>query len=175
MANSTIESKKASFKPSNNYSFRLKKAQVDDLKKIFSLYDEKADGYIKITDVGSALRTANCLISELEISELRKELDPDNRGKIDLGTFFIVAARKLRDNAPNEKVSAAVRKIHTQTSLSGGEAGMIPVSVIASALQVRGGEPVDEEVLNKFLRYLPTNDTQQAEISKVIDLLLSNP
>ena len=168
--------KKNAFSPSSNFAFRLKKVQVENLKRIFGLFDEKADGYMKRSDLGNALRTANCLVSEVEIADLLEEVDPDNKGRLDLGSFFIVAARKLRDNTPNKKITEAVRKLCMQTSFTGGDSNssLIPVSVLSSIAQVRGGEPVDEEIMNKFLRYLPTNDTQQAEFTKVIELLLSD-
>lgn len=53
------------------------------------------------------LRSIGLIITESDIVKIEKEADPEKRGEFELGSFFVIAARRFRDH---ETVEGAARK-----------------------------------------------------------------
>lgn len=62
-----------------------------EYKDVFTLFDRDAEGNIKTTDVGTALRALGRNPSEAELQKLIREIDPEGNGKIDFSDFLAIS------------------------------------------------------------------------------------
>mmetsp|Transcript_10073 Transcript_10073/g.9027 ORF Transcript_10073/g.9027 Transcript_10073/m.9027 type:complete len:220 (+) Transcript_10073:16-675(+) len=146
------------FKPSKNYSYRLSKHQLVEIKEIFDALDDDYDGIISIDLLNDALRASGVLISNKELenltAEVITELDPYRTSstdslKLDLSTFMMYVTKKLRDTSSLEKMTAAAfAKLYISIDSDGSE---IPLTNLRSVLSSYGGELLTEEEMDTIV------------------------
>lgn len=118
---------------------------------VFDAYDDNSDGIIDIQYLGTALRASGLIITEKDIVEIGKEADPEDRGEIDLGKFFVIAARRFRDLKPIESCARkAFGKISKSNMVSGHDD--IPLAALRNMLLSRGGEQFVESEVEEFMK-----------------------
>lgn len=118
---------------------------------VFDAYDDNCDGIIDIQYLGVVLRASGLILTEKDITDISKEADPEDRGEIDLGKFFVVAARRFRDWKPIEQ---SARKAYLKISKSNMVSGQddIPLAALRSMLISRGGEQFVEAEVEDFMK-----------------------
>ena len=63
-------------------SEKLTKEKENKLKSIFYLVDQDKDNQIDINEVGVTLRALGIYLSQDDILQITKEIDPSNTGKV---------------------------------------------------------------------------------------------
>jgi hypothetical protein len=67
------------------------------------------------------LRAIGLIMTDADIVNLEKDVDPENRGEFELGSFFVTAARRFRDQ---DSVESAAKKAFSKMSKSTLISGM---------------------------------------------------
>ena len=118
---------------------------------VFDAFDDNSDGIIDIEYLGIVLRASGLIITEKDIVDIGKEADPEDRGEIDLGKFFVVAARHFRDlKAVESCARKAFGKISKSNMVSGHDD--IPLAALRNMLISRGGEQFVESEVEEFMK-----------------------
>lgn len=118
---------------------------------VFDAFDDNCDGIIDIQHLGIVLRASGLIITEKDIVDISKEADPEDRGEVDLGKFFVVAARHFRDWKPVESCARkAFGKISKSNMVSGHDD--IPLAALRNMLLSRGGEQFVESEVEDFMK-----------------------
>lgn len=89
----------------------LSEEQISSIKESFSLFDKDGDGIIDINLLGVLVRSLNQYPTELEIEEMKREVDPESTSKIDFPEFLSLMARKIKDIDPEEELLEAFKVI----------------------------------------------------------------
>lgn len=90
-------------------------------------------------------------MTEKDIVDISKDADPEDRGEIDLGKFFVITARHYRDlKAIEASAKKAFQKISKSNMVSGQDD--IPIAALRSMLISRGGEPFIEPEVEEFMK-----------------------
>ena len=166
------------FSPSANFNFRLTKQQIFKLKQVFDAYDDDCDGVIGMEFLGSAMRASGLLISDQEISDVKKALELEGVvSSIELGRFFILMATKFRDAGDMEKtVATAFRSIYNDPD--DPLTKDIPLKVLRLKFSASGGEPFSEEQMDAWLRDIPpsllSTDGNKADFDGLINWVLQD-
>ena len=97
------------------------------------------------------MRASGLILTDKDIADTTRDADPEDRGEIDLGKFFVIVARRFRDWKP---IEAAARKAFTKISKSNMVSGVddIPLHALRNVLTSRGGEPFAELELEEFMK-----------------------
>jgi hypothetical protein len=115
--------------------------------------------------LGIVLRASGLIITEKDIVHISKEADPEDRGEIDLGKFFVIAARHFRDLKPIESCARkAFGKISKSNMVSGHDD--IPLAALRNMLISRGGEQFVESEVEEFMKdVLAIADRKRSTVS----------
>ena len=118
---------------------------------VFDAFDDNCDGIIDIQHLGVILRACGLILTEKDVADISKDADPDDRGDLDLGKFFVIAARHHRDlKAIETSARKAFHKISKSNMVSGQDD--IPIAALRSMLISRGGEPFIEPEVEEFMK-----------------------
>lgn len=118
---------------------------------VFDAFDDNCDGIIDVQYLGIVLRASGLILTEKDIMDITKEADPEDRGEIDLGKFFVIAARRFRDWKPTEQSARkAFYKISKSNMVSGHDD--IPLAALRSMLISKGGEQFVESEVEDFMK-----------------------
>jgi hypothetical protein len=137
------------FTPSKNYDFRFSREKLFEIKRgrisiferlyvdidkrilkltfpfiilnlVFDAYDDGFDGVVSISHLEIMLRAVGLILTGRDIAKMKKEIDVVNRGAFELGAFFVIAARKFRDERTvDAEAKKAFLKISKNTLISG--------------------------------------------------------
>lgn len=92
-----------------------------NLNSVFDTYDDDFDGIVGIQHFRTMLRAIGLIMTDGDIVNLEKDVDPENRGEFELGSFFVTAARRFRDQ---DSVESAAKKAFSKMSKSNLISGM---------------------------------------------------
>ncbi|KAF4634399.1 hypothetical protein G7Y89_g3712 [Cudoniella acicularis] len=81
--------------------------QVNEFKRVFSLFDQNNDGDITAKELGDVMRSLGQSPSESELQDIVDEGDIDKDGTIDFTEFLLMMASKSKDVDPEEELRAA--------------------------------------------------------------------
>ena len=79
-------------------SEKLTKEKENKLKSIFYLVDQDKDNQIDINEVGVTLRALGIYLSQDDILQITKEIDPSNTGKVNYEKLKEVYINRLSTN-----------------------------------------------------------------------------
>eukprot|EP00877_Chromochloris_zofingiensis_P009087 jgi/Chrzof1/4431/Cz14g12250.t1 len=74
----------------------LTEAQIAECKEAFALFDKDNDGCITTPELGTVMRALGKNPTEAQVKSIAKEVDPDNRGTINLQEFLGVMSRDIK-------------------------------------------------------------------------------
>ena len=167
------------FKPSKNYSYRMTKQQIFKMKQVFDVFDDDYDGVIDLKYLGTAMRAVGVLISNDDLEATIKELAGEGlTSTIEMSRFFILVATKLRDAGDAEKkTKAAWKGIYTDPN--DPLMKRIPLKALRTKLSSSGGEPIEDDMLDLFMRkavkpeYL-SPDGSSAEFDPLVEWIMAD-
>jgi hypothetical protein len=88
---------------------------------VFDIYDDDFDGVVGIKYLGTMLRAIGLIMTDADIVNIEKDADPEKRGEVELGYFFVIAARRFRDQ---DSIELAAKKAFSKMSKSTLISGM---------------------------------------------------
>lgn len=141
---------------------------------VFDVLDDDYDGEIATYHLGTAMRTLGLFPTEAEVSDLTKEIDPQNTGKIEMGDFFVHMARKLRDSGDVEQSAKnAFKKISSHSHSNHGDnaspasqnSRTINLQSLINSLTDEAGEPLSGTEVDTFIQSIPKEAFAQGNIN----------
>ncbi|KII85394.1 hypothetical protein PLICRDRAFT_31633 [Plicaturopsis crispa FD-325 SS-3] len=88
---------------------QLSRAQSEEFKEAFSLFDKDGDGTITTKELGTVMRSLGQNPTEAELQDMINEVDADGNGTIDFPEFLTMMARKMRDTDSEEEIKEAFK------------------------------------------------------------------
>ena len=119
---------------------QLSKEKENKLKDIFYLVDQDKDNKIDTNEVGVTLRALGIYLSQEDISQITKEIDPSGCGKITYEQFKDLYITKL---STNKKVNDLVKAFK---SFDKENKGVINLNELKHGLTVLGEPLSDYEI-----------------------------
>lgn len=121
-------------------SEQLPKEKENKLKDIFYLVDQDKDNKIDTNEVGVTLRALGIYLSQEDISQITKEIDPSGCGKVTFEQFKDLYIKKL---STNKKVNDLVKAFK---SFDKENKGVINLNELKHGLTVLGEPLSDYEI-----------------------------
>lgn len=125
-------------------SEKFTKEKENKLKSIFYLVDQDKDDQIDINEVGVTLRALGIYLSQKDILQIIKEIDPSNTGKVNYEKFKEVYINRL---STNKSVNDLVKAFK---SFDKNNTGTININDLKHGLMVLG-EPLSENEFKLLL------------------------
>ena len=119
---------------------QLSKEKENKLKDIFYLVDQNKDNKIDTNEVGVTLRALGIYLSQEDISQITKEIDPSGCGKVTYEQFKDLYITKL---STNKKVNDLVKAFK---SFDKENKGVINLNELKHGLTVLGEPLSDYEI-----------------------------
>ena len=119
---------------------QLSKEKENKLKDIFYLVDQDKDNKIDTNEVGVTLRALGIYLSQEDISQITKEIDPSGCGKVTYEQFKDLYITKL---STNKKVNDLVKAFK---SIDKENKGVINLNELKHGLTVLGEPLSDYEI-----------------------------
>ena len=119
---------------------QLSKEKENKLKDIFYLVDQDKDNKIDTNEVGVTLRALGIYLSQEDISQITKEIDPSGCGKVTYEQFKDLYITKL---STNQKVNDLVKAFK---SFDKENKGVINLNELKHGLTVLGEPLSDYEI-----------------------------
>ena len=119
---------------------QLSKEKENKLKDIFYLVDQDKDNKIDTNEVGVTLRALGIYLSQEDISQITKEIDPSGCGKVTYEQFKDLYITKL---STNKKVNDLVKAFK---SFDKENKGVINLNELKHGLTVLGEPLSDYEI-----------------------------
>ena len=121
-------------------SEQLPKEKENKLNDIFYLVDQDKDNKIDTNEVGVTLRALGIYLSQEDISQITKEIDPSGCGKVTYEQFKDLYIKKL---STNKKVNDLVKAFK---SFDKENKGVINLNELKHGLTVLGEPLSDYEI-----------------------------
>lgn len=150
-------------------AYELSKAQQDDIKTAFNLFDTDGSGTIEIKELKVALRALGfepkkeeikALINSLENPELGKEVNDNNENQntIDFNEFLQIMRIKMSERESPEEIEAAY-KMFMEYDVE--EAGGITFESLRRVADMIEEEIDDEEIYDMIREAKGTNKKEE--------------
>jgi len=82
---------------------QLRAEEKEKFSKLFSRFDEDADGEVTIEELGTAMRTLYHPKTEAELRDLMEKADADENDSVDLAEFLGAMAKRMKKNKKNNR------------------------------------------------------------------------
>lgn len=67
---------------------------VEDMKKVFKLFDENGNGYVELTDLKRIAKELSENMDDMELKEMIERADTDGDGKVSFDDFYEIMTKK---------------------------------------------------------------------------------
>lgn len=123
---------------------QLSPAQMDECRRLFTLFDANNDGHISSKELGSALRGLGINISEAGVRSLVSDTDRNQNGQLEFSEFCELYQKSLKDALTEEKL------ISTLAAFDRNNTGSLDIAEIRHILTTEGEPLSDAEVEDIF-------------------------
>lgn len=124
---------------------QLSPAQMDECRRLFTLFDANNDGHISSKELGSALRGLGISISEDGIRTLVLDVDRSKNGQLEFSEFCELYQHSLKDALTEEKL------INTLAAFDRNNTGNLDIAEIRHILTTEG-EPLSDAEVEEIFR-----------------------
>lgn len=122
----------------------LTKAQVDEFKEIFNLFDTESKGVITIRQLGTINRCFGINPTEPDLQDTINEVDLDGNGELDFDEFLSLMCRKGKDTDIEQELIQAFGHI------DGNENGKISKNELYAFMSK--DQAITEEEVSEMVR-----------------------
>ena len=123
---------------------QLSPAQMDECRRLFTLFDANNDGHISSRELGSALRGLGINISEAGVRNIVSDTDRSHNGQLEFSEFCELYQKSLKDALTEEKL------ISTLAAFDRNNTGSLDIAEIRHILTTEGEPLSDAEVEDIF-------------------------
>lgn len=123
----------------------LTKEQLDECRKLFTIFDVNGDNKISSRELGAALRGLRINISEAEVRELISQVDANQNGSLEFAEFCKLYADHLGNMLNLEKLMS------TLAAFDKNATGSVDPQELKQILSTQG-EPLQESEIDEVFR-----------------------
>ena len=62
--------------------------EIAEFSEAFKFFDKDGDGLIQTMELDMVIRSLNINLTDTELNKIKKDIDPDNTGQVDLPEFL---------------------------------------------------------------------------------------
>lgn len=123
----------------------LTKDQLDECRKLFTIFDVNGDNKISSRELGAALRGLRINISEAEVQDLVAQVDANQNGSLEFAEFCKLYSEHLGNMLNQEKL------LSTLAAFDKNATGRVDPQELRQILTTQG-EPLTESQVDEVFR-----------------------
>ncbi len=134
---------------------------INYYRGIFKFFDKTATDQMAIQDLGLAIRSAGGLVTDIEINQLEKKIDPYGSGYLEFNDFLLCFFHL----SVKDKSEYAIRK--SFEALDKNNNGVINSAEMKHLLRSIG-EALSEEEINSFMEYFTVHPNGTIKLDDIV-------
>ncbi|KAK9469180.1 hypothetical protein V1512DRAFT_231306 [Lipomyces arxii] len=148
-------------------AFTLTDRQINEIEKVFSLFDYNHDGQLDTKYLGTAMRSLGLSPSDIELASMIAEVDIDNHFTIDYSEFVVLVLRKMNDT----NLAKETKEAFEEYDANG--AGYISKDQVYNLLKELPPPGITSDEMNDIMREAFQENEDKLDYNLFVDKMLA--
>ena len=145
----------------------LTRAQVQEFKEAFDIFDVDGGGTITAEELGEVMKSLGQRPTRAQLEAMVREIDADGDGAIDFPEFLTMMLRKMNEGDPERELRDVF------TVFDKDQSGTISADELKSVMKVIG-EKLTEQEIEDAIRLADTTGDGEVDYDEFIAFVLSS-
>ena len=145
----------------------LTRAQVQEFKEAFDIFDVDGGGTITAEELGEVMKSLGQKQTRAQLEAMVREIDADGDGAIDFPEFLTMMLRKMNEGDPERELRDVF------TVFDKDQSGTISADELKSVMKVIG-EKLTEQEIEDAIRLADTTGDGEVDYDEFIAFVLSS-
>ena len=145
----------------------LPRAQVQEFKEAFDIFDVDGGGTITAEELGEVMKSLGQKPTRAQLEAMVREIDADGDGAIDFPEFLTMMLRKMNEGDPERELRDVF------TVFDKDQSGTISADELKSVMKVIG-EKLTEQEIEDAIRLADTTGDGEVDYDEFIAFVLSS-
>jgi len=145
----------------------LTRAQVQEFKEAFDIFDVDGGGTITAEELGEVMKSLGQKPTRAQLESMVREIDADGDGAIDFPEFLTMMLRKMNEGDPERELRDVF------TVFDKDQSGTISADELKSVMKVIG-EKLTEQEIEDAIRLADTTGDGEVDYDEFIAFVLSS-
>ena len=145
----------------------LTRAQVQEFKEAFDIFDVDGGGTITAEELGEVMKSLGQKPTRAQLEAMVREIDADGDGAIDFPEFLTMMLRKMNEGDPERELRDVF------TVFDKDKSGTISADELKSVMKVIG-EKLTEQEIEDAIRLADTTGDGEVDYDEFIAFVLSS-
>ena len=145
----------------------LTRAQVQEFKEAFDIFDVDGGGTITAEELGEGMKSLGQKPTRAQLEAMVREIDADGDGAIDFPEFLTMMLRKMNEGDPERELRDVF------TVFDKDQSGTISADELKSVMKVIG-EKLTEQEIEDAIRLADTTGDGEVDYDEFIAFVLSS-
>ena len=145
----------------------LTRAQVQEFKEAFNIFDVDGGGTITAEELGEVMKSLGQKPTRAQLEAMVREIDADGDGAIDFPEFLTMMLRKMNEGDPERELRDVF------TVFDKDQSGTISADELKSVMKVIG-EKLTEQEIEDAIRLADTTGDGEVDYDEFIAFVLSS-
>ncbi len=145
----------------------LTRAQVQEFKEAFDIFDVDGGGTITAEELGEVMKSLGQKPTRAQLEAMVREIDADGDGAIDFPEFLTMMLRKMNEGDPEKELRDVF------TVFDKDQSGTISADELKSVMKVIG-EKLTEQEIEDAIRLADTTGDGEVDYDEFIAFVLSS-
>ena len=145
----------------------LTRAQVQEFKEAFDIFDVDGGGTITAEELGEVMKSLGQKPTRAQLESMVREIDADGDGAIDFPEFLTMMLRKINEGDPERELRDVF------TVFDKDQSGTISADELKSVMKVIG-EKLTEQEIEDAIRLADTTGDGEVDYDEFIAFVLSS-
>jgi calmodulin len=145
----------------------LTRAQVQEFKEAFDIFDVDGGGTITAEELGVVMKSLGQKPTRAQLEAMVREIDADGDGAIDFPEFLTMMLRKMNEGDPERELRDVF------TVFDKDQSGTISADELKSVMKVIG-EKLTEQEIEDAIRLADTTGDGEVDYDEFIAFVLSS-
>ena len=145
----------------------LTRAQVQEFKEAFDIFDVDGGGTITAEELGEVMKSLGQKPTRAQLEAMVREIDADGDGAIDFPEFLTMMLRKMNEGDPERELRDVF------TVFDKDQSGTISADELKSVMKVIG-EKLTEQEIEDAIRLADTTGDGEVDYDEFIAFVLSS-
>ena len=145
----------------------LTRAQVQEFKEAFDIFDVDGGGTITAEELGEVMKSLGQKPTRAQLEAMVREIDADGDGAIDFPEFLTMMLRKMNEGDPERELRDVF------TVFDKDQSGTISADELKSVMKVIG-EKLTEQEIEDAIRLADTTGDGEVDYDEFIAFVMSS-
>ena len=145
----------------------LTRAQVQEFKEAFDIFDVDGGGTITAEELGEVMKSLGQKPTRAQLEAMVREIDADGDGAIDFPEFLTMMLRKMNEGDPERELRDVF------TVFDKDQSGTVSADELKSVMKVIG-EKLTEQEIEDAIRLADTTGDGEVDYDEFIAFVLSS-